>query len=114
MEEATQVLTAIEEMTENVPKRYVERLYQSYVADKNSKPLKDQVDELGVLRTSILKCESDVLDHEGIGAEYNKVRSVSNDVETLIKWVDEIYVYSIVGEGELEMAYKNKQLLYQS
>lgn len=113
MEEATRVLSAIEELTDNVPKRYVERLYQTYVAEKDSKPLQEQVAALGALRTSILRCESEVLNQRGLGTEYNKVRSVSDDVANLIKWVDEIYVFSFLDDGELQEAYKKKELLYQ-
>lgn len=113
MEEATRVLTAIEELTENVPKQYVEHLYEKYIEDKNSQPLKEQVAVLGELRTVILKCESEVLNREGLGPEYKKVKSVSDDVATLIRWVDELYVYSYLDDEELHQAHQNKELLYQ-
>jgi hypothetical protein len=52
--------------------------------------LEDAIHDAAHLQTSIRACEAEVLQLAGIGPEYAQVKSISDKISDLIKWLEEI------------------------
>ena len=57
--------------------------------------------------------QNKVLQLDGVGNNYQKLQNIVRDVRSVLEWVDELLVFTMVDISEVQRLYDASELLYQ-
>jgi hypothetical protein len=113
LERAEQCAIKLDKLTNMSPTEFLDAIVMEFFKTENKDIVHDAVIKTSRIQKSLHLYEAEVLQLAGVGAQLNRVKSISAHVSDVIKPLEEILCLAMVDTNELLIAYHRKSLLYQ-
>jgi hypothetical protein len=107
------VAVNLRKLTHNSSEGYVDGIFRMYRTTRNNDSINEALAKLAGLQTSISNCEAEVLQLAGIGESLQHVTDIRRCVDEVVRWLEDLLCWALIGAEDLLTAHKQQSLLYQ-
>ena len=100
--------------TYNAPAQFTEQICLSFLDDGNKDAINESIETLSKYQKSIYKYQNELLTLTGVGPEFHRVADISNEINLVVRWVEEIMCIAMVEPSEVVKMYQAREFEFQS
>lgn len=103
----------LEEHIGRVAFNYLDTVCVKYLFTRRKDDIRDEIISISNLQKSIYRCQDNILELGGLGAEWERARDISNEVVNVINFLEDILCWAMVDPEELAIMHRRRELRYQ-
>lgn len=92
---------------------YLDQICTSFMKEKRIECIESDIKKIDILQGSIRRYENAVISLSGIGPDYTSVKEISQAVQTVLGYLEDISCAALLGVDEVESMWKGYKFLYQ-
>jgi hypothetical protein len=93
---------------------YVDEVVKKYMESRDIEDIEVALNSALELDKEMKNCEAEVLKVVGFGDEWREVSDVTQRVETLVKWLEDVLTHAMVNGNDVVRFHQLRLLLFQS
>jgi hypothetical protein len=113
LECADRVGSRLQKITGNNATKYLHCVVEEFLECCDKDVVYEKIVTIGKLQKSMYRYENEVLTLAGTGADYDKVRGITQLVCKVIRWLEEVLCQAMVDETEVGKTFEERGFSFQ-